>query len=409
MNIENLKQNYHKLIQHMRDNGYAESYINLLKTEIYWLINNGNTVDSYESAYQVRQSQTQSPEMKRRYRLEYGIIKRFDVYNDYPDYRRKEPLIKRGAYYRLNSEFREVVDTYRNVDIERGLKRHTVEGNVSAVSCFLLFMQNKEIEHLSQIREDDAMSFFTDDSGNVSLSNGYRKQISLVFKAELGRFTNDARRILAYLPKTRPRRKNIQYLQPEEVECLHEILAPESPSPLTLRNKAIATLLFFTGLRACDVAALTMEEIDWENDEIRLIQDKTDVPLILPLSAMVGNAIYDYIVSERPESQEKYVFLGENRPHDPITAGAIFLIASKAYDAAVIRMKKGDRRGSHLFRYNAATTFISNGVPRPVVSATLGHDDPASLDFYTFADISHLREFSLSIEKFPAGKGVFDI
>lgn len=36
MNIENLKQNYHKLIQHMRDNGYAESYINLLKTEIYW-------------------------------------------------------------------------------------------------------------------------------------------------------------------------------------------------------------------------------------------------------------------------------------------------------------------------------------------------------------------------------------
>ena len=77
---------------------------------------------------------------------------------------------------------------------------------------------------------------------------------------------------------------------------------------------------------------------------------------------MVGNALYDYIVSERPESKNRQVFLGENRPHDPITAGAVFLIASKIYDAAAIRMEKGMRRGSHLFRYNAATTFFSNGI-----------------------------------------------
>lgn len=409
MNIENLLQNSDELIRHMKDDSYSKSYIILLKTEINWLKKNGHSVDSYEEACQVRQNQTKSPEMQRRYRLEYGILKRFDIDGIFPDYRRKEPLIKRGAYHQLSSTFKEVVDAYRDTELKRGLNPRTVNGNVSAVSCFLLSMQGYGCRSLSEINEEAAMSFFTDGSGNIALSNGYRKQVSLVFKADLGKFNEDAKRILAYLPKTRPRRKNIQYLQPEEVECLHEALSPDAASSLTLRNRAIGVLLFFTALRACDIASLTLGEINWENDELRLVQDKTDVPLTLPMSAMVGNALYDYIVCERPESNEGHVFLGENRPHDPITSGAVFLIASKIYDAASIRMKKGERRGSHLFRYNAATTFIGNGIPRPVASATLGHEDPASLDYYTFSDTVHLRECALSIAKFPVRKGVFDI
>ena len=101
MNFENLFQNHDKLIQHMNDAGYAESYIRLLKTEINWLQKNGDSVDSYETACQIRQGQTKSPEMQRRYRLEYGILKRFDISNIYPDYRKKDPLIKRGAYHKL--------------------------------------------------------------------------------------------------------------------------------------------------------------------------------------------------------------------------------------------------------------------------------------------------------------------
>lgn len=409
MNIENLLQNSNELIRHMENDGHSKSYILLLKTEINWLKKNGDSVDSYEEACRVRQNQTKSSEMQRRYRLEYGILKRFDLDGIFPDFRRKEPLIKRGAYHQLNSMFRETVDVYRVAELKRGLKSQTVNCNVSAVSCFLFSMQSKGCHNLSDINEESVMSFFTDSSGNIALSNGYRKQISLVFKADLGKFNEDAKRILAYLPKTRPRRKNIQYLQPEEVECLHEVLSPDATTSLTLRNRAIGILLFFTALRACDIASLTLNEIDWENDEFRLVQDKTDVPLILPMSAMVGNALYDYMVFERPDSSEEHVFLGETRPHDPITSNAIFLIASKLYDAASIRLKKGERRGSHLFRYNAATVLISKGIPRPVVSATLGHEDPASLDYYTFADITHLRECALSIARFPVRKGVFDI
>lgn len=409
MSFENLLLNSGKLIKHMEDYGYSKSYILLLKTEINWLRKNGDWVDSYEAACSIREKQTNSSEMRRRYRLEYGILKRFDVDGVYPDYRLKEPLIKYGAYYQLCSEYRDVIDCYKKAASQRRLKSNTIKGNASAGACFLHFMQSKGKHSLSEIDENAAMSFFTDESGNVALSSGYKKQVSAVFKADLGKYMEDARRILAYLPCIRPRRKTIPYLQPEENQKLHGLFSKDCPAGLSLRNKAIATLLFFTGLRPCDISGLTMDEIDWDADEIRIIQNKTDVPLVLPLTAVIGNAIYDYIISERPQSNDRHLFLGANRPHDPVTASALYHIASKIYDTAGIRLTEGDRRGTHLFRYNAATTFAGNGIPRPVASAVLGHENSSSLDHYTFADIKHLRECALSIEKFPVREGVFDI
>lgn len=409
MSFKNLLSNYGKLIKYMEDNGYAKSYIRLLKTEINWLRKNGDLAGSYEGACAIRQKQTDSLEMQRRYRLEYGILKRFDIDGIYPDYRRKEPLVKYGAYHHLSPEYKDVIDCYRDAASMRGLKPNTIKGNASAGACFLRFMQNQGLCSLSEIDECATMSFFTDESGNAALSNGYKKHVSEVFQEELGKYQEDAKRILTYLPCIRPRRKIIPYLQPEENQSLHVIFSNSCPDSLSLRNKAIAALLFFTGLRPCDITSLTMDEIDWEADEIRIVQNKTGAPLVLPLTAVIGNAIYDYITLERPESDANYLFLGVNRPHDPISPGALWHIASKIYDAAGIRLAEGDRRGTHLFRYNAATTFVGSGIPRPVASAVLGHEDPSSLDHYTFADIRHLRECALSIEKFPVREGVFDI
>lgn len=409
MSFENLLLNYSKLIKHMEDDGYSKSYILLLKTEINWLQKNGGLADSYEAACAIREKETNSPEMRHRYRLEYGILKRFDVDGIYPDYRLKKTLVKYGAYYLLCPEYKKVIDLYKEADSLRGLKPNTIKGNASAGACFLYFMQGKGLCNLSEIDEYAAMSFFTDDSGNVALSSTYKKQVSAVFKADLGEYTEDARRILAYLPCIRPRRKNIPYLQPEENQELHRLFSDDCPAGLSLRNKAVAALLFFTGLRPCDIASLTMEQLDWDADEIRIVQSKTDVPLILPLTAVIGNAIYDYIIYERPESSDRHIFLGENRPHDPVTPAALWHIAAKIYNTAGIRLTEGDRRGTHLFRYNAATTFIGRGIPRPVASAVLEHAAPSSLDHYTFADIKHLRECALSIEKFPVKKEVFDI
>lgn len=410
MDIEKLCNNHADLIQHMQNHGYSHNYVRGLKTEINWLLKSKEMekIQTYEEACRIRESRTKSPNLQRWYRVAYGILKRFDICNEYPDRRKKESLIKKGAYPKLNESFKEVIDLYKEADRKRGLKECTIYGNASGASCFLLAMQSKGHSTLEDITEDDAMSFFTDDGGIAVLSSSYKKGITAVLKADIGTYTEPARRILAYLPTIRPKRKNIQYLTPEETDSIHEALNGED-STLSLRDRAIGLLLFFTGIRGCDIAQMKFSNIDWEHEEIRLPQQKTGGGLVLPLTATIGNAIYDYVSSERPNNKDIHVFLGGLKPYDPLKPKAMWYISSKIYEAADIRKTPGDRRGTHLFRYNLATSFSGKGIARPVISDMLGHADPNSLDYYLFADMTHLRECALDITDFPVREEVFHI
>jgi integrase len=190
------------------------------------------------------------------------------------------------------------------------------------------------------------------------------------------------------------------------VEAIRSLLESESPR-LSLRDKAIGKLLLITGIRACDIAGMRLGHIDWETDEIRLPQQKTGQPLVIPLKASIGNPIYDYLIGERPGSGSDRVFLSSNHPHYPLKAGAVWHISAKIYKFAGVRQNKGNRRGTHLFRHNVATAMLGNGIQRPVASCMLGHASPDSLDAYIHADLVHLKECALGIGDFPATEEVF--
>jgi len=74
---------------------------------------------------------------------------------------------------------------------------------------------------------------------------------------------------------------------------------------------------------------------------------------------------------------------------------------------AGIRQCENERKSMHLFRHHVATSLLQGGVQQPVISATLGHSSPSSLDRYLSAEFKRLKECSLSIEGFPVGKEVF--
>lgn len=91
-----------------------------------------------------------------------------------------------------------------------------------------------------------------------------------------------------------------------------------------MRDRAIGTLLFFTGIRGCDLLSMKFSDIDWEKEEIYIIQQKTGVRLTLPMPAAVGNAIYDYVTMERPLSEEAYIFLCRAKPCHGDRSGKLF-------------------------------------------------------------------------------------
>ena len=72
----------------------------------------------------------------------------------------------------------------------------------------------------------------------------------------------------------------------------------------------------------------------------------------------------------------------------------------------------GDRSGKLFQKFiglRVSGREKGNGIARPVISETLGHTAPKSLDCYLSADIQHLREYALSIEPFPVSGEVLPL
>ena len=107
-------------------------------------------------------------------------------------------------------------------------------------------------------------------------------------------------RIDGLLARAAPRRvRALPCFTREETGCL--IKGIDTGTPCGKRDYAMVALAVSTGLRCCDIVALRLDEIDWRRDEIRLVQAKTSRPLVLPLPALAGNAIAEWILHGRPD------------------------------------------------------------------------------------------------------------
>lgn len=409
MDLQHLKEHYGELISFMEDKGYSKRYIQNIRLEVNRILKkagNCNNWNSYADIYNDYLLLPYSEKHLKQKRTILGVLEQFDVYGIFPGSGRHHALIGRNSYHLLNPEFKELIEFYCDHERKRGKKEPTIYCEAQNAVSFLLSMQERGAECLDRITEDDVLSFFLSETGIVLRGYTCKAKMAAVLKVGLKWKEDVCRKILNYLPVVRYSRKNIQYLTDEEIRAIRGSLDKDG---ISLRNRAIILLLLFTGLRGCDIAGLTLGSIDWETERINIIQEKTAVPLELPLSAVVGNAIYDYIAEERPDTGNICLFLSENFPYSPVSSGCIAGVVSKAFQTAGIRQNKGDRKGTHIFRHHLAASMLENAVPQPVISQTLGHTAPESLEPYLGADFVHLKECALSVEPFPLAKEVLSI
>lgn len=408
MNVKKLQDNFPKLISYMEDNGYSKTYIERFKREIKktLLLADSKDWSCYTDVYLEYTKTPHSPHYLRDKRTIIGAIEQFVVHVRYPDGRHRHELFQRGAYPLLSSEFKSAIDYYCEAERRRGKKITTIYTESHNASTFLLSLQEKGIDSLAQITEEAVLSIFMSPDGTLLRSCSYKKNIAAVLKACIPYHPETCPLILAFLPALRETRKNIQYLTSEEIQKIKKALA-DSENPLTFCDRAIGILVLYTGLRGCDIAGMTLGSIDWDRDLIYVKQQKTEFPLELPLTAVVGNAIYDYLTSERPHTASEHLFVSQHKPYARLKNGSIGNVAVRIMKAASIRQPKGNRKGFHIFRHHLATALLGNGVSQPVISRTLGHTAPDSLEAYLSADFPHLKECSINIERFPVAEEVF--
>lgn len=151
-------------------------------------------------------------------------------------------------------------------------------------------------------------------------------------------------------------------------------------APVGRRDYAILLLLSRLGLRAAEVAAMRLEDLDWRAGEV-LVRGKGGRLERLPLPGDVGAAVADYLRHGRPRSTTRAVFLRAQPPVTAMTPNAVLFVprtASARLGIPVI--------GAHRLRHSAATAMLRSGASLREVGQVLRHHDDATTSIYAKVD-----------------------
>jgi len=185
-----------------------------------------------------------------------------------------------------------------------------------------------------------------------------------------------ARWRLASLPK---------YLSPEALEQV--VASCDLTTPIGVRDRAIVLLLARLGLRAGDVAALQLRDLDWQEGTVT-VSGKSRRQNRLPLAQEVGDAILHYL-DYRPLMNNDTVFLTATAPIKGLSYQAVGKIATQAIQRACVETP---RHGSHVLRHSAATQMLRQGVPLWAIGAVLRHASVETTLGYAKVDFPLLEQ-----------------
>jgi integrase len=150
------------------------------------------------------------------------------------------------------------------------------------------------------------------------------------------------------------------------------------------RDYAILLLLARLGLRAREVAALELEDVDWRRGEI-LVRGKGGRQDRLPLPGDVGEAIVSYL-RRRPRQESRALFVRVVAPSGALERSAVSGIVRSACTRAGL-----PRVGAHRLRHTTATEMLKAGASLPEIAQVLRHRDQKTTSRYAKVDRKALR------------------
>ena len=184
----------------------------------------------------------------------------------------------------------------------------------------------------------------------------------------------------------------------DEIEKIVKSLPEDNPTKI--RNKAMALLTIRLGIRFIDVKNLKFENLDWNNNEIKFTQRKTNAYLKLPLPEEVGAAIIKYVKEARPKTLEKYIFVTHNESVKQLSDSfSINDYLLETYKNAKVDYASKQNIGIHTFRHSLATNMLKERIPLNIISSTLGHLNMNSTKVYISLDDKSLKECCLDLEE----------
>ena len=163
------------------------------------------------------------------------------------------------------------------------------------------------------------------------------------------------------------------------------------------RDYAMLLLAARLGLRASDIANLKFSSINWEKNEINLVQQKTNTAVKLPLLKDVGEAIINYVQNGRPNIQDPYIFIRENKPLIKLNGSSLHMIVDGYLKRAKIKIPAGQKHGPHALRHSLATLLLENNIPISTIKEILAHKSSETTKIYLKVAEKQLLQCALDV------------
>ena len=180
-------------------------------------------------------------------------------------------------------------------------------------------------------------------------------------------------------------------LQPAAVKAL--LASCDRRRTVGRRDYAILLLMVRLGLRAGEVAAIQLEDLDWRGGEL-IVRGKGSRIEPMPLPTDVGEAIVSYL-HRRPRSECRTLFLKVLAPAGPLSGKAMWGVVHDACARAGIPPV-----GPHRLRHTAATEMLRAGASLPEIREVLRHREEKTTAIYAKVDRLALRALA---QPWPGG------
>ena len=275
--------------------------------------------------------------------------------------------------------------------VERALTAGTIEGYVLAVRPFLEGrLRTGDALELAELSAADVVAFVV--ARCPAQSRGAAKMTVSGLRSLLG-FLHLRGMIAGPLGDAVPSTASWRLsglpraLEPEQLNAL--LASCDRETPTGRRDYAALVMLARLGLRAGEVAALKLDDVDWRAGEL-VIVGKGRRAERLPLPADIGEAIVAYLQDGRPATAlDRSLIVRVRAPHHGMTTGGVTQIAF----AAAARAGLGPIH-SHRLRHTAATQMLRAGASLEEVGQVLRHRRVLTTAIYAKVDRDALRQLA---------------
>jgi len=182
-----------------------------------------------------------------------------------------------------------------------------------------------------------------------------------------------------------------RHLSPDGVEAV--LASVRDNQRHGARDYAMLLLMARLGLRAAEVIAIQLDDIDWRAGEL-LVRGKGKLHDRVPISVEVGDALSHYLREERGPATFRTLFITHRAPHRPFKDGQIVNAILKDALKATGQKPVTPYVGSHLLRHSLATRLVNTGASLDEVGDVLRHRSRSSTMIYARLDIDGLRSIA---------------